>query len=273
MKVKNLFVRAKVNVFGVNLKDSHLIQQKWSFCTVIHHHTNSLIPNPEIPELFERLFADKILGYSFEQNSNNLSNAVDTIQNYKHHGDKSIVINSFSKNTEYLNEIISYLITNAYSDDIFEFITFCDALQLFQYITPENMEEIIDILLNSGRVHDTIEIALKYKLVTPSMHETIGMAICSTPWTDVFHHSLYPLISQWMKILTKQYIQYFNSYSHLIENNTDILDDAENEEIPLIRPKFEAFFIYITHLLARDGMDNVCKELLRIIEPIIANVG
>lgn len=268
MQLKTVFVRAKLNVNVIlPRRIAHISPQQWSFSSVLAASDNHSTSIPEVPELFDRLLTDKVLKYSFEENSSNLSKALDTIQNYKQYGDKSTITNSFSENKEYLNEIISYLINNSYSDDVFEFITFCDELHLLHFITSENMENIIDTLLNSGRIHETIEIALKYKSLTPSMHETIGMAICSTPWTDTFHHSLYPLIIQWMRILTKQYIQYFHS-----NQDKDTLDNVKNEDIPLIRPKFEAFFIYITHLLARDGVDYVCKEILRTIEPIISNV-
>ena len=271
MKLKSLLYRTVFHVSNCK----HSVSTK-HYCTAITQHVTPSFATPEIPQIFQRLFSDQVLRDSFEQNSSNLTYALNTIHQYNQSNDKSIIINTFSTNTDYLNDIVSYMIQNTYSDDILEFITFCDQLQLLQHITPSNMENIMDILLHSGKIHHTIEIGLKYNnnCITASMHETIGMSICSTPWTDAFHHSLHPFILQWFKILTKQYIQYFKIHPKPIidQEGNDSLDDIENEEIPLIRPKFESFFIYITHLLARDGMDHICKDLLRVIEPIIINV-
>eukprot|EP01084_Bolivina_argentea_P295922 509584_1 len=264
MQLKNLFTRTRFNVRCAT--NHYLWSQRWCSSVI----TES---NPEVPSLFQKLFSDRIIRETFEENSSNLSNGLNIIHNYDQYGDRLQILNDFSSDPIYLNDIISYLMEHTYSEDLHEFIIFCDELNLFKYITIDNMENILDALLNSGRTHDTINIGLKYNdLLTSSMHETIGMAICSTPWTDTLHYSLHYNIIQWFKILTKQYVLYFNNNKNN-KNNLDIdwFDNDENINIPLLRPKFESFFVYIIHLLARDGVYNTCKQILKVIEPIIIN--
>lgn len=153
--------------------------------------------------------------------------------------------------------------------DLLEFVSFCDELNLMTLINVENMERVLDTLLHSGRTADAISVGLKYGWSSsPAMHESMGMAICSTPWTDVIHHSLHNDIVQWFKLLRRQYAAYFDAFNP----NEEALDDEENGDIPLSRPKFEAFFIYILHLLARDGASDLCKLLVRTMEPVIDRV-
>ena len=148
-------------------------------------------------------------------------------------------------------------------------MSFCDDLGLMSRINAGNMERVLDALLHAGRTPDAIAVGLRYgSLLSPAMHESIGMAICSTPWTDTIHHSLHSDIVEWFKLLRLQYVRYFSVFYP----DEEALDDDENADIPLSRPKFESFFIYILHLLARDGNADLCKTLLRISEPMIERV-
>ena len=227
-----------------------------------------------------------------------------------------------------VDDLLKLMLFKGYSDDILMFVKFIEYFNLFKYISTQNIELLMERLLEAGRVPNVLQIGLNFALLsdninlcrkdidcnygyngininnfdvtildlytksmTSSMHEIIGMSLCSTPWTSYIHESLFGTIVDWFQIVTNQYFIYFNMNNQiqLIEfedmKNVDVetdeeyqskmsvlkeyYQDVENKFNLLHFSRFESFFIYITQLLARDQQTKICNQLVDIVEPII----